>query len=409
MLTGRSATDLDFLVLDATAEEFQQRFPGARQVGKAFPVFIMDGHEYAFPRSACAPCCGSGPGAQAQAQLMADLDARDFTINALALPLPDYPRIPAPGTALSMVIGHPRAARDLREHTIRPASARAIQDDPLRIFRAARFAAQLPHFTLHEETLTAMREAAASPDFAALAAPRIAQEVRKALRSPAPGNFLRALHSGGALGVWFQEFLSAPGIPAGPLPWHDEDVLEHTAQALDRLAGDEDFPPAPADREVAAWMTLCHDLGKTMTPADKHPSHHGHDDLGEPPALRLGERLALPTRFIRAGGLSARLHMTAGRYAELRPGTRVDLLTAAHAQQLTSELFAVVKADKHHDHGPTARRDLDSILAVHLEDKDQDNGPASGDKLRMLRSEALARVMRQGGEEKSARTPPKDD
>lgn len=396
MLTGRNAKDLDFLVLDASPEEFQQRFPAAQQVGKAFPVFILDGNEYAFPRSTACSCCSNAPGATAQAELMADLDTRDFTINALALPLPDYPRIPSPATAISMVISHPRTLDDLHKGILRPASASALTDDPLRAFRAARFAAQMPNLTMHPDLIRAMREIADAGRLAELSPERVGSELRKALKAPAPGRFLRILAEGDCLEPWFAEFSPAPDIPAGPLPWHDEDVLEHTAQAMDRLAADEGFPPPPADRELACWMTMCHDLGKTITPKDKHPSHHGHDILGEDLAHSLGERLALPTRFVRAGTMSARLHMKAGRYPELRAGTRVDLLDKAHSERLTGEIFAVVKADKRRDHSQEALRDMAAMKDVRLLENDWNLGPASGEKLRMLRSQAVAHAMREG-------------
>ncbi|NJB66920.1 tRNA nucleotidyltransferase (CCA-adding enzyme) [Desulfobaculum xiamenense] len=390
MLMGRAISDRDYLVLDASPREFQERFPTAREVGHAFPVFIHDGREYAFPRGNGRACCDFGSSAASGAELMADLESRDLTINAIALPLPDYPRIPSASSAARMVIGHPRALSDLHNRILRPASATAMADDPLRVFRAARFAAQLPEFTIHPELAKAMFDTAENGLLEALAAERVGNELRKALRAARPGRFLRILAATGCLGSWFEEFAGAEAIPAGPPQWHSEDVLEHSAKCADAIAEDDSFPPPPADREIACWMAMVHDIGKVATPVEMLPAHHGHELRGEDMARALGQRLALPTRLIRAGAVAARHHMTAARYVELRPGTRVDLLHVLHTERVREELFAVVRADGGDDLAPLAREDLAVMLAVRLPESERDLGPESGEKLRLLRAQALA-------------------
>lgn len=381
MLLGRPPGDRDFLVLGATTAQFLKAFPAAREVGKAFPVFLVDGEEYAFPRGEGeAPCCGGTSCLDLASALGADLESRDFTINALALPLPDHPRLPGPGTVRDQVLGLPRSLSDLDARLLRPAGRASLTDDPLRVFRAAGLLARMPDFEPHPDLLPAMAEAARTEAFAALAPERVGTELRKALRGPVPGRFVRILARAGALGHWFEELRPAVGLPAGPPEHHDSDLLEHTARTMDALAGDE----------LACWMALAHDLGKTATPPEKHPAHHGHDLLGEPLAKALGERLALPTRFIRAGTLAARWHMTAARYPELRPGTRVDLLDAAHRARLVPELFRLVRADHGHDHADTAQADLAAMTAVTLPEDARDKGPESGALLRGLRAQALA-------------------
>jgi len=382
MLLGREIHDRDYLVLGSTPGEFTRRFPQAQSVGKAFPVYLVDHDEYAFPRGADCPvcCCAFGTNDLLN-DLSADLLSRDLTINALALPLPDHPALPTKAEAWDMVVGAPTALDDLRQRVLRPVGPKSLAEDPLRVFRAARFAAQLADFEVHEELRQALRQASADSLTTDLSAERVGAELRKALRAPRPGNFLRLLADTGCLSPWFAELEGANQIPAGPLPYHDESVLEHIAQVMDRLAGDE----------LAVWMALTHDLGKVLTPADRHPSHHGHDRLGEAPAEALSMRLALPNRFHQAARLAARWHMTAGNYPDLRPGTRVDLLAEVHAARLTDELFRLVEADKGQDHGPLARRDLAAMLEVHLPGKWRDLGEESGQRLRRLRSEALSR------------------
>jgi tRNA nucleotidyltransferase (CCA-adding enzyme) len=93
MLLGREARDRDYLVLGATTAQFLRRFPKAYQGGKTFPVFLLDGREYAFPRDGGrTACCGGAQSCDLLADLGADLLARDFTINP-GPALPDYPAV----------------------------------------------------------------------------------------------------------------------------------------------------------------------------------------------------------------------------------------------------------------------------------------------------------------------------
>lgn len=374
LLLGLPPGDRDYLVLDATPKEFIRRFPRARLVGKAFPVFILDREEYAFPRGD---------------SLEADLLARDFTINALALELPDHPAVPDRADPALLHAAHPDSLADIASRTLRPASPAALSDDPLRTFRAARFLARFPDLSPHPSLLEAMRETARAGLLAGLAAERVGMELRKALRAPAPGRFLRLLDQAGCLAPWFAEMERAGAIPAGPAPHHAESVLEHTARVLDRLAG-----LAPGE-ELPGWMGLVHDLGKTATPPEEWPRHIGHEHRGQALAESLGRRLALPERLVAAGRLAARLHMRAMRYDQLKPGTRVDLLNAAHAAGLTRELFLLARADHGSDRLPEARADLAALLAVRLPLAERDHGRESGLRLRELRSQAVAAAIQE--------------
>ena len=121
LLLGRPVTDRDYLVLDAAREVFQGRYPTARLVGKSFPVFILDGCEYSWPRGGA---------------LERDLELRDLTVNAISL------------EENGVVHAHPRALADLRQGVLRPCSPYSISDDPVRAFRAARCAGELTEYSL---------------------------------------------------------------------------------------------------------------------------------------------------------------------------------------------------------------------------------------------------------------------
>ena len=352
MLLGLPVRDRDYLVLEATVEDFLAAHPQAKPVGKTFPVFILDHQEYSFPRAA---------------SLEADLALRDFTVNAMAM------------DEGGRLFCHPQALEDLQARTLRPASASSLADDPLRAIRAARFLAQMPGFSAHPELLAAMRDVAASGALAEPYAERVAQEVQKAMAGERPGEFLRLLDRSGCLAPWFAELDGASSIPAGPPKYHDASVLEHTARVMDRLAGDP----------MTVWMGLCHDLGKAATPSEVLPRHIGHDLRGEALAVALGERLRLPTRLIRAGADAARWHMVAGNYPELKPSTRVDLLTRLKSRGVLREMFELELADKDRDHRALVQAELNSILEAKLPQELRDHGDASAEALRTLRIDAL--------------------
>jgi tRNA nucleotidyltransferase (CCA-adding enzyme) len=373
MLLGLPVRDRDYLVLDATVEDFLKAYPAAKPVGKTFPVYIHKGEEYSFPRGET---------------LDQDLARRDFTINALAQEISGALAQETSADNTGALLHHPQALADIQARLLRPASAHSLSDDPLRAYRAARFLAVLPGFTAHPELIDAMRRLAASGSLGEPYAERVGQEVLKACAGPRPGEFLRLLDQGRCLAPWFAELAQASAIPAGPRQYHDASVLEHTAQVMDRLAGDP----------MAVWMGLCHDLGKTLTPTQELPRHIGHEERGEVLAKALGERLRLPTRLVNAGADAARWHMLAGRYPELRDATRVDLLFRLKSRGVLREMFQLVQAGKNRgdtgparnaDHLPEAQADLEAALTASLPPAARDQGETSGELLRSLRIKAL--------------------
>ncbi|NHZ48789.1 HD domain-containing protein [Nitratidesulfovibrio liaohensis] len=343
LLLGRPIHDHD-VAFEGDAACFVRQNPGARKVGRDVDVYLLDGVEH-------MPLRGT---------LDEDLAARDFTINALAL------------AEAGVLHAHPQALRDLADRVLRPASPTALADSPIRAFRAARFAAQFPDFSVHAETLDQMRAVAQRGALATLPAEQVCRETLKALAAPCPGRYLKVLHAGGCLLPWFAELAGADGVPAGPARYHSGSVLDHVARVMDMVAvlagpvsrvGDHASSPyletSPAadgaightrsaqqpPPELATWMALCHDLGKVTTAADVLPHHYGHEDRGAPLARAMGVRLSMPTRFIEAGEAAARLHMRLARHGELRPGTRVDLLLALHTRGLLPAMRLLVLAD----------------------------------------------------------------
>lgn len=350
LLLGRTPQERD-MAFTGDVQDFLREYPQARAVGRGVEVCLLDGVE-------CMPLRGGS--------LEADLRARDLTINALAVD--EHGRL----------FAHPEALADLTAGVLRPASPQAFAQDPARVFRLARFAATFPDFTLHAEALAQARQARHM--LPALPAERVGNEVRKALRAARPSRFAQVLDQAGVLSPWLAELEGAAHVPAGPAPRHTGTVLEHVSAVMDAAAGDE----------LAVWMALCHDLGKTATDPRILPHHYGHETRGAVLAQALGRRLALPARHIRAGVLAALLHMKGGRFHVLRPGTRRDLLHAVHSAGLDQPFWKMVDADAGADVSGPALRALKAMLEARLPPEWRNRGKASGERLRALQCRRLA-------------------
>lgn len=365
ILLGRRPREFD-IAFDGETAEFLRRHKGkVRTVGKNLPVYIVGGCEH-------APLHGG--------TIAADLANRDLTINALAL------------DENGILHTLPESLRDLAEGVLRHASPGAFAQDCARILRTARFYASLPGFRIHPETLRLMREAALTPGYTAIAAERAGKECMKAMEGHKPGNFLRVLRDTDALLPWLAPMEKALFVPAGPPSHHGgKSVFDHTCDVMDAAAATA-FREAlsPKHRALAAWMALCHDLGKMETDADKLPRHIGHENRGLLAAESLVAGLRLPTRWGKAARLAITLHMKAGRYKELRLKTRVEMLHALHASGLFLPFCALVTADSGDESlSGLMQRDMELMLAVTLPPEWRNMGAKSAAKLLELRIGAL--------------------
>ena len=374
LLLGRRRHDVDYVCIDSQ-EDFIQRNPEARKIENGHTcVYLLNEQEYLL----LPP--GSG---QEESTLANDIARRDFTINSLLL------------SNNGVIRAHPSAFADLGNGIIRPTSSNSLLDDPVRVLRAARFSAELPSFFLHDACLEQMRSAARRGLLAGIAAEQAGRECIKACSAAMPGNFLKALAAASCLHPWFAEFASGRSKAAGPPRFHNGTVLEHTVDVMDQVAqccaeeaGGDWRPPLST---LAVWMALCHDLGKSATSETALPRHIGHESRGGEMAYALGKRLRLPSLFCKAGKLTSELHMKAGNYSILKPGTKVDLLMRLYNARIAAPFFIVIAADSHKKQLPELMRlDLDRILAVKLPLQWENKGEASGRYLRQMRCEAIS-------------------
>ncbi len=202
--------------------------------------------------------------------LEGDLARRDFTINAMALTLPDL-------NLIDLFAGE----ADLRAKLIRtPGSPeRSFSDDPLRMMRAARFASQLG-FHIVADVVIAMTEMANRLEI--VSAERIRDEFMKILMSDDPRTGLELL-----VGTGLTEYV-VPELPLLQLELdehhHHKDVYEHTLTVLEQAMDLETIHvPATGPDSVLRLAALLHDIGKPRTRRfedDGRVSFHHHEVVG---------------------------------------------------------------------------------------------------------------------------------
>ncbi|WP_327023529.1 CCA tRNA nucleotidyltransferase [Micromonospora sp. NBC_01739] len=197
--------------------------------------------------------------------LTEDLRRRDFTINAMAVSLPDH-RFTDPHGGLA----------DLAAKVVRTPGtpAESFGDDPLRMLRAARFAAQL-RFAVHPDVYAAMTRMAADLD--RITAERIRDEFTKLLCAADPITGLRLLVDTG-LAERFLPELTGLKLEIDEHAQH-KDVYEHTLTVVrNAISYEQDGPDF-----ILRMAALMHDVGKPATKAvgsDGRVSFHHHEVVG---------------------------------------------------------------------------------------------------------------------------------
>ncbi len=210
-----------------------------------------------------------------------DILRRDFTCNALVWRLPDGPLIDQVG-----------GLDDLRSGRLVAVSRGNLEDDPLRLLRAARFLAQLPALDLDHTTASFIRQLA--PALADAPPARLGHELRLLLLAPAAERGIRCSLE---LGIFRH------AAPAGTAP--DSRWMERHADAIGRIAGSRAHPVPGAVAAAGPAASLAVLLRGWGCPPDESAAEY---------SWPRGERLSAA----RASGLLARAIDVAGRGAAER-------------------------------------------------------------------------------------------
>jgi poly(A) polymerase len=218
-----------------------------------------------------------------------DQDRRDFTINALAISLNenDY------GTLLDPFNGIADIERKILKTPMDPVIT--FSDDPLRMMRAIRFAAQLG-FTIEDKTWQALKDNVER--IRIITQERITDEMNKMMLCKKPSIGFDLLYQSGLLHIIFPQMVDLAGAENKDGHGH-KDNFYHTLQVMDNIA------PTTNDLWLR-WAALLHDIGKPATKRFEEGhgwTFHGHEVVGGRMVGKIFTKLKLPQhesmRFVR--------------------------------------------------------------------------------------------------------------
>lgn len=322
-IMGKVGTDEDYCVTGLSQSEFEQLFPEAMIRGKDFAVYDMEKREFALARKERK----SGIGHKEfeiendkSITIEEDLARRDITINSIAKDV-----------ITGKIIDPYGGIEDIKRKVIRKTSD-SFLEDPLRVYRVARFAAML-EFEVEEATIEKMKKL--KQELQALSVERVFTEFKKALASPRPSIFFQVLKKAEVLEVHFKEIDNLIG-KIQPEKYHPEgDSYNHTMNVVDNSA-------RLTDKLEIRYSCLVHDLGKGTTPENILPHHYGHEERGEKLVAELGSRLKVPNLWTSCGKIAAKEHMKGGYFEKMTPKKQVDFIETVAKSKLGLEGMKII-------------------------------------------------------------------
>lgn len=327
-LLGNEIHDEDYCVTGITATQFKALFPESFLRGKDFEVFDIYGTEFAMARRERKTGTGHKEfeiTTSPQISIEEDLARRDITINSIAQEV-----------LTGKIIDPFNGQKDLENRIIR-ATTLAFKEDPLRVYRVARFAAKL-NFSVDDNTLEMMNSL--KEELSTLSKERVFVEFEKALKTDKPSIFFNVLKKANVLEVHFKEIYDLIGA-LQPEKYHPEgDAYVHTMMVLDYCA-------TMTENVEIRFSALVHDLGKGLTPKEEYPHHYNHEINGVKLVENLGNRIGIPNSWKKCGKIACREHMRGGIFFKMKPAKKIEFIERVAKTYLGLDgLQIVVNADK---------------------------------------------------------------
>lgn len=327
-IIGKEVYDKDYSVTGISKEKFLRLFPKAKILGKSFEVFEISHMQFALARKETK----KGKGHKEfeietgeKITIEEDLARRDITINAIAK-----------NVLTGEIIDPFNGRKDIENRKICKVSD-AFSEDPLRVYRVARIAAQT-EFEVEQETLKQMEEL--KEELLTLSKERIFVELKKALETKKPSIFFNVLRKANVLDVHFKEIYDLIGSEQ-PKEYHPEgDSYNHTMIVVDKST-------ELTEDTAIRFACLVHDLGKGVTPKEMYPHHHGHDEKGVKLVENLCGKINVPNLWKAYGKVAAKEHMKGGIFYKMTPAKKVQFIERVAKTKLGLDgLQIVVIADK---------------------------------------------------------------
>lgn len=253
---------------------------------------------------------------------------RDLTMNALMQDV-----------LTGEIVDHFGGVSDLKNGIIRHVDDVTFAEDPLRVLRAAQFAARF-QFSVAEETIQLSRKL----DLSDIPRERIWGELEKALmKSERPSVFFRVLREMEQLDTWFPEMKQLIGVEQNPKFHPEGDVWNHTMLVLDLAAQLRGRAEHPLEFMVSA---LCHDFGKitATTNTDGRIRSVGHELEGVAISEIFLRRLTNETGVFRYVLNMVQLHMRPNQMAEQKSAAK-SMCKLFDSSVAPEDLILLAKAD----------------------------------------------------------------
>ena len=288
LLLNRKSKDIDFLIIgngiefaeavalkigNKTAVNVFKNFGTAMLNYKGWEIEFVGARKESYRNDSRKPIVEDG-------NLQDDQNRRDFTINTLAISLAkiNYGKLIDPYDGM----------KDIEQKLIRTPLEPNVtfSDDPLRMMRAIRFAAQL-NFKIDAAALQAITEN--KERIQIVSKERITDELNKIMLSAKPSIGFEHLFNTGLLQIIFPEVANLHGVETINGKSH-KDNFYHTLQVLDNIC-------EHTDNLWLRWAALLHDIAKPATKRFE-PEHgwtfHGHEDKGARMVPKIFKELRLP-------------------------------------------------------------------------------------------------------------------
>ena len=335
-LGGIEAKDIDIEVHGISYEKLTEilgELGTVREMGASFGVLGLGGSglDIAMPRKEKATGRGHRDFSVYTDPFIGPEKAalrRDFTINAMMQDV-------LTGELLDFYGGR----QDLEKGIIRHVNSESFAEDPLRVLRAAQFAARF-NFSVAEETV----ELCSGMELSALSRERVLEEMKKALlKAGKPSIFFSVLKEMNQLSFWFPEVEALIGIEQNPRFHPEGDVWNHTMKTLDAAAGLRAGAKEPFYYMLSA---LCHDFGKVTTTEtiDGVIHAYGHETAGEVPVRAFLGRITAENALIKYTVNMVLLHMRPNMLTSLKSSDKAYMRLFDSAVE-PSDLLLLAKAD----------------------------------------------------------------
>jgi len=287
LILERPSKDIDIVVIGngmdlakACAEKLRvkkvsyfKNFGTAQFVYKDLEVEFVGARKESYRSDSRKPIVENGT-------LQNDQDRRDFTINAFALSLHE--------SNFGDLIDPFNGMLDLEKRTLRTPLEpdKTYIDDPLRMMRAIRFAAQLD-FKIDIKSLESIQRNAHR--LSIISEERIMDELNKIILCDEPSRGFKLLYSTQLLHQFFPEMVALQGVETRNGKSH-KDNFYHTLEVLDNICPN-------TDNLWLRWAAILHDIAKPPTKRFNHSAgwtFHGHEDMGARMVPKIFKRLKLP-------------------------------------------------------------------------------------------------------------------